>query len=107
MGVDLGTTYSVIGIRTKAGPHIIADAEGRVLLPSIVSFAPGGSVKTGYEAQQSLTANPRNTIYNAKRFIGSQYVCSGHGLVDVCAWRDVMFDCWVNALGEKKGGPKN
>lgn len=85
MGVDLGTTYSVIGVRNKAGTHIIADAEGRVLLPSVVSFMPGGAVKTGYEAQEALAANPKNTIYNAKRFIGSQYdailCCGGRGVL--------------------------
>jgi len=70
VGIDLGTTYSVIAIRTEAGMQVLRDEDDRALVPSAVYFAPDGSVLVGRAAQAFQHADPDHFIFNAKRFIG-------------------------------------
>mmetsp|Transcript_44553 Transcript_44553/g.69668 ORF Transcript_44553/g.69668 Transcript_44553/m.69668 type:complete len:438 (-) Transcript_44553:530-1843(-) len=70
VGVDLGTTYSVIGINNGGTVEIVPDKEGHVLVPSTVAFLPEGRVAVGRAARRYLEHDPTHTIYNAKRFIG-------------------------------------
>ncbi|KAL3659643.1 hypothetical protein V7S43_015318 [Phytophthora oleae] len=73
VGIDLGTTYSVVAISQKNNVTAIADSEDHVLVPSTVAFLPNGGVLVGREARAHRTTDPQHTIFNAKRFIGQSY----------------------------------
>ena len=71
IGIDLGTTNSLVAYvdeRTRL-PRVIPDAEGRVLLPSVVAFTPDG-ILVGQAARRQLTRRPGATVYSVKRFMG-------------------------------------
>ncbi|MDO5530514.1 Fe-S protein assembly chaperone HscA [Sutterella sp.] len=70
VGIDLGTTNSLVASVFSGTPEVIADAEGRRLLPSVVRYLADGSVETGWEALAAAELDPENTIYSAKRLIG-------------------------------------
>ncbi len=71
IGIDLGTTNSLVAYVDEGTglPRVIADASGEVLLPSVVSFTPGG-ILVGHAARRALVREPRSTIYSVKRFMG-------------------------------------
>ncbi|ETP49765.1 hypothetical protein F442_04771 [Phytophthora nicotianae P10297] len=73
VGIDLGTTYSVVAISQKNNVTAIKDKEGYVLVPSTVAFLPHGGVLVGREARAHRTLDPQHTVFNAKRFIGQSY----------------------------------
>ncbi|CAD5214020.1 unnamed protein product [Bursaphelenchus xylophilus] len=75
VGIDLGTTFSSIGIHQSVNgkTQIIADALGKKSVPSVVSFLPNGTVLVGTLAVEHLEIYPKNTIYDAKRFIGKTF----------------------------------
>eukprot|EP00602_Paraphysomonas_sp_CaronLab_P007298 CAMPEP_0185035284 /NCGR_PEP_ID=MMETSP1103-20130426/26384_1 /TAXON_ID=36769 /ORGANISM="Paraphysomonas bandaiensis, Strain Caron Lab Isolate" /LENGTH=428 /DNA_ID=CAMNT_0027572295 /DNA_START=45 /DNA_END=1328 /DNA_ORIENTATION=+ len=73
IGVDLGTTYSVVGVRFGGHVKIIEDESHRVLFPSVVSYLDSGDVIVGYEALARLKSHPEATIFNSKRFIGRNW----------------------------------
>jgi len=70
VGIDLGTTFSVVGINKNGNIIIIEDKQGHRIFPSIVSYRENGDIAVGYDAYSYLSKDPQNTIYNAKRFIG-------------------------------------
>lgn len=71
IGVDLGTTFSVVGFTNNKGEvTIITDKTGHRLFPSVVSYLPDGEIVAAYEATARLSIDPLNTIFNSKRFIG-------------------------------------
>ena len=70
VGIDLGTTNSLVATVRHSIPVVIDDAEGRSLLPSVVRYLAGGAVEVGYEAQLHQSLDPRNTIVSVKRFMG-------------------------------------
>jgi molecular chaperone HscA len=70
VGIDLGTTNSLVAAMKNALPEVLADDQGRALLPSVVRYLPGGSTQAGYPALQNATGDPRNTIISVKRFMG-------------------------------------
>ncbi len=73
VGIDLGTTNSLIAYMDGETPRAIADDKGRTALPSVVAFleeASAESVLVGEEAKQYLTTRPKSTIYSVKRFMG-------------------------------------
>src|SRR5262252_7691968 len=72
VGIDLGTTNSLVAYLDGGIPKVIPDAEGRVLLPSIVAFTPGG-VLVGEAARRQLARNAARTIYSVKRLMGRGY----------------------------------
>ncbi len=95
VGIDLGTTNSLVAyVDERTGlPRVIPDAEGRALLPSIVSFTPAG-ILVGEAARRQLVRQPSSTVYSVKRFMGRGYedvkdelcyfpfrVCEGEGTV--------------------------
>ncbi|MCB9647882.1 MAG: Fe-S protein assembly chaperone HscA [Deltaproteobacteria bacterium] len=73
-GIDLGTTYSLVGIVQDGSPKVLADEAGRVTLPSVVWFGPGGEVEVGYEARARAAERVGATIASAKRFMGRAQV---------------------------------
>ncbi|HET6264725.1 MAG TPA: Fe-S protein assembly chaperone HscA [Usitatibacter sp.] len=70
VGIDLGTTHSLVATVRSGATEVIADLEGRPLLPSIVRYFPDGRVAVGYDARAAQADDPANTIVSVKRFMG-------------------------------------
>src|SRR6266508_1566454 len=75
VGIDLGTTNSLIAYMKGKTPTVIQGPEGRTLVPSIVAYTPTG-ILVGDAAKEQLVHNPEHTVYSVKRFMGK-------GLTDV------------------------
>src|ERR1700759_1923253 len=73
VGIDLGTTNSVIAATEAGKPTVVPNAEGSRTTPSVVAFTPQGERLVGQLARRQAILNPKGTIYSAKRFIGRRY----------------------------------
>jgi molecular chaperone DnaK len=73
IGIDLGTTNSVVAVMEGGRPTVIINSEGSRLTPSVVGFTKTGERLVGQLAKRQAVLNPENTIYSAKRFIGRRY----------------------------------
>jgi molecular chaperone DnaK len=73
VGIDLGTTNSVIAVLQGGEPEVIVNAEGSRLTPSVVAFTKTGERLVGIAAKRQAVINPENTIYSIKRFMGRRY----------------------------------
>jgi molecular chaperone HscA len=91
VGIDLGTTNSLVATVRSGVPAVLPDANGRPLLPSIVRYLPDGKVEVGYAAQARQAEDPKNTIVSVKRFMG-------RGLNDVAHVEQTPYD-FVDAPG--------
>jgi molecular chaperone HscA len=70
VGIDLGTTNSLVATVRNGVPVVLPDEQGRPLLPSIVRYLPDGKVDVGYPAQAKQSDDPRNAIVSVKRYMG-------------------------------------
>jgi Fe-S protein assembly chaperone HscA len=70
VGIDLGTTNSLVAFMDLTGPQVIPAANGDNLVPSVVSYAPDGSFVVGAEARRLLIDSPDRTVYSVKRLMG-------------------------------------
>src|SRR5215218_6457834 len=70
VGIDLGTTNSVVAVMEGGEPTVITTAEGSRLLPSVVAFAKNGDRLVGQTAKRQAVINAENTVYSIKRFMG-------------------------------------
>jgi molecular chaperone DnaK len=73
IGIDLGTTNSVVAIMEGKEPKVITNEEGARLTPSVVAFDEKGEVLVGQIARRQAITNPENTVFSAKRFIGRKF----------------------------------
>lgn len=73
IGIDLGTTNSVVAVMEGGEPTVISTAEGSRLLPSVVAFNKNGERLVGQTAKRQAVINPENTVSSIKRFIGRRY----------------------------------
>lgn len=73
VGIDLGTTNSVVAIMEGGQPKVITNEEGGRTTPSVVGFAKDGSKLVGQVAKRQAVTNPTNTVFSAKRFIGHTF----------------------------------
>ncbi|KAB2835641.1 Hsp70 family protein, partial [bacterium] len=73
IGIDLGTTNSVVAIMEGDQPTVIANQEGNRTTPSVVAFSKDGEVLVGQVAKRQSITNPENTVYSIKRFMGRKY----------------------------------
>src|SRR6202030_4364109 len=73
VGIDLGTTNSVISATVAGQPTVIPNAEGARTTPSVVAFTPQGDRLAGQLARRQAILNPKGTTYSAQRFIGTPY----------------------------------
>jgi len=85
VGIDLGTTNSLVATVRSGIAVVLNDAEGHALLPSVVRYFPEGASAVGYPAQAELACDPRNTIVSVKRFMG-------RGLKDVAHAENCPYD---------------
>ncbi|HRX26505.1 MAG TPA: Hsp70 family protein, partial [Aminivibrio sp.] len=73
VGIDLGTTNSVIAVIEGGTPEVVANAEGGRTTPSVVAFTRDGERLVGSLAKRQATLNPDGTLFSVKRFIGRKY----------------------------------
>ncbi len=73
IGIDLGTTNSVVAIMEGGEPKVIINEEGSRLTPSVVAFTKDGEILVGQAAKRQAITNPENTIFSIKRFMGRRY----------------------------------
>ena len=70
IGIDLGTTNSVVAVMEGGDPAVISSAEGSRLVPSVVAFNKNGERMVGQTAKRQAVINAENTVYSIKRFMG-------------------------------------
>src|SRR5512132_4490870 len=73
IGIDLGTTNSVVAIVQGGQPHVIRNRTGQNLTPSVVAVTSAGKRLVGQLAKRQAITNPENTVYASKRLIGRKY----------------------------------
>jgi len=73
VGIDLGTTLSVVAVMEGGDPKVIINEEGNRLTPSVVGFTKDGNILVGQVAKRQAITNPENTVYSIKRFMGRRY----------------------------------
>jgi len=73
IGIDLGTTNTVVAVVKDGQASAIPDEQGNVLMPSVVSFHPSGNVLVGRAAKERRLVDSINTIYSVKRLIGRSW----------------------------------
>ena len=96
VGIDLGTTHSLVAAVRNGVAECLPDAQGRVLLPSVVRYLENGGRQIGYDAVAAQAQDARNTIASAKRFMG-------RGLKDVAEAGKLPYD-FVVAADSDEGG---
>ena len=73
IGIDLGTTNSVVAVMEGGDPKVITNEEGGRTTPSVVAFEADGTVLVGQQARRQAITNPENTVFSSKRFVGRRY----------------------------------
>jgi molecular chaperone DnaK len=73
IGIDLGTTNSVVAVMEGGDPVVIPNQEGSRLTPSVVAFTKEGEILVGQVAKRQAITNPENTVFSIKRFMGRRY----------------------------------
>ncbi len=85
VGIDLGTTNSLVATVRSGIPEVLSDEDGRPLLPSVVRYLPNGHAHIGFKAQAQQTTDPKNTVVSVKRFMG-------RGLADIAHAENLPYD---------------
>jgi molecular chaperone HscA len=85
IGIDLGTTNSLVATVKDALPQVLLSEQEKALLPSVVRYLPGGSTQAGYEALEHAVEDPKNTIVSVKRFMG-------RGIKDIAHVESMPYD---------------
>ena len=108
IGIDLGTTNSVVAVMEGGQPVVIPNQEGGRTTPSIVGFAKSGDRLVGQVAKRQAVTNPENTIYSIKRFMGRRFdeVTEETKLVPYHIVRGENGDARVDAQGKKLAPPE-
>src|SRR5512134_3331634 len=73
IGIDLGTTNSVVAVMEGGEPVVITNPEGSRLTPSVVAFTKAGERLVGQVAKRQAVTNPENTVFSIKRFMGRRF----------------------------------
>jgi molecular chaperone DnaK len=109
IGIDLGTTNSVVAVMEGGEPTVIPSAEGGRTVPSVVAFTKGGERLVGLLAKRQAVTNPGNTVYSIKRFMGRRWddpeVQRSRKLVPYTVEKDPKSDGVVVRIGDKSYTP--
>ena len=73
IGIDLGTTNSVVAVMEGGNPVVIPNQEGSRVTPSVVGFTKDGEILVGQIARRQAITNPENTVFSIKRFMGRRF----------------------------------
>src|SRR5256884_1263835 len=108
IGIDLGTTNSVVAVMEGGQPTVIPNQEGSRTTPSVVAFTKGGERLVGQVAKRQAITNPENTIFSIKRFMGRRYeeVSEEMKMVPYKVVRGDSSDARVEIRGKKYSPPE-
>src|ERR1700741_4292206 len=108
IGIDLGTTNSVVAVMEGGQPTVIVNQEGARTTPSVVALTKDAERLVGQVAKRQGVTNPENTIFSIKRFMGRKYdeVSSEASRVPYKVTRAQNGDAWVEARGKKYSPPE-
>jgi molecular chaperone DnaK len=108
IGIDLGTTNSVVAVMEGGEPVVITNPEGSRLTPSVVAFTKTGERLVGQVAKRQAVTNPENTVFSIKRFMGRKYdeVTEEMKMVPFEVVRASNGDARVSALGKQYSPPE-
>jgi molecular chaperone DnaK len=108
IGIDLGTTNSVVAVMEGGEPAVIVNQEGGRTTPSVVAFAKDGERLVGQVAKRQAVTNPDNTVFSIKRFMGRKHgeVSSELSRVPYPVVKADNGDAWVELRGKKSSPPE-
>ena len=110
IGIDLGTTNSVVAVMEGGEPTVITNAEGNRTTPSVVAFSDSGERLVGQIARRQAVTNPENTIFSIKRLIGHRYgdkeVDKAQQLLPYQVVKAEGGDAWVESRGKQYSPPE-
>src|SRR5262245_45440605 len=108
IGIDLGTTNSVVAVMEGGDPVVIVNQEGSRLTPSVVAFTDKGEQLVGQVAKRQAITNPENTIYSIKRFMGRKHgeVNEEMKMVPYHVVATPNSDAWVEVRGKRMSPPE-
>jgi len=108
IGIDLGTTNSVVAVMEGGQPTVIVNQEGARTTPSVVAFTKDSERLVGQVAKRQAVTNPENTVFSIKRFMGRKFdeVTKEASRVPYKVARAENGDAWVEARGKKQSPPE-
>jgi molecular chaperone DnaK len=108
IGIDLGTTNSVVSVMEGGQPTVVVNQEGARTTPSVVAFTKGSERLVGQVAKRQAVTNPENTVFSIKRFMGRRFdeVTSEASRVPYKVVRADNGDAWVEVRGRKHSPPE-
>jgi len=108
IGIDLGTTNSVVAVMEGGEPTVIVNQEGARTTPSVVGFAKEGERLVGQVAKRQAVTNPENTVFSIKRFMGRKHgeVAQATARVPYSVLKADNGDAWVEVRGKKYSPPE-
>jgi len=110
IGIDLGTTNSVVAIMEGGDPKVITNSEGSRITPSVVAFTDSGERLVGQIARRQAVTNPENTIFSIKRLIGRRFddpqVVKATKILPYKVVKADNGDAWVESRGKKYSAPE-
>jgi molecular chaperone DnaK len=108
IGIDLGTTNSVVAVMEGGQPAVIVNQEGSRTTPSVVAFSKDGERLVGQVAKRQGVTNPEHTIFSIKRFMGRKFdeISGEASRVPYTLARAQNGDAWIEARGKKQSPPE-
>jgi molecular chaperone DnaK len=108
IGIDLGTTNSVVAVMEGKEPKVIVNEEGSRLTPSVVAWDEKGEILVGTIAKRQAVTNPENTVYSSKRFIGrrADEVTAEADRVPYKIVKGKNGDAWISVRGKETSPPE-
>ncbi len=108
IGIDLGTTNSVVAVMEGGQPAVVVNQEGTRTTPSVVAFAKDGERLVGQVAKRQAVTNPENTVFSIKRFMGRKHgeVNAETARVPYRVVRSENGDAWIEVQGKRHSPPE-
>src|SRR5262245_43675009 len=108
IGIDLGTTNSVVAVMEGGQPAVIVNQEGARTTPSVVAIGKDGERLVGQVAKRQAVTNPEHTVFSIKRFMGRRFdeVSAEASRVPYQVARAEKGDAWVEVRGRKYSPPE-